>query len=224
MSARSALRRVHIWFAWIVGVPLLIWCVTGAAMTLFPIDHVRGEELLRPPASLALTAPAVVPPAGPRAVESLRLEQRAAGPRWVIRFADGEARLADPASGRLLPPLAANEAAQEVLARHTGTASVAGVTRTDAEAPPIDLRRPIAAWQVAMSDGTHFYVDAGTGEIVARRTALWRFYDLMWGLHIMDVQTREQTSSWWLRAFAHLAAISVLLALVLLPLSVRRRR
>ena len=38
-----------------------------------------------------------------------------------------------------------------------------------------------------MNDGTHFYVDAGSGEIVARRTRWWRFYDFMWGLHIMDL-------------------------------------
>ena len=42
-----------------------------------------------------------------------------------------------------------------------------------------------------MDDGTHFYVDAGSGAIVARRTGWWRFYDLMWGFHIMDLKTRE---------------------------------
>ena len=44
-----------------------------------------------------------------------------------------------------------------------------------------------------MSDGAHFYVDATSGQIVATRTRWWRFYDLMWGLHIMDPQTREDT-------------------------------
>ena len=37
-----------------------------------------------------------------------------------------------------------------------------------------------------MDDGTRFYVDAGSGQIVATRTRWWRFYDFMWGLHIMD--------------------------------------
>ena len=44
-----------------------------------------------------------------------------------------------------------------------------------------------------MGDGTHFYVDAGSGEIVAKRTGWWRFYDFMWGLHIMDPGGREDT-------------------------------
>ena len=45
-----------------------------------------------------------------------------------------------------------------------------------------------------MDDGTHFYVDAGVRR--DRRHGAprwWRFYDLMWGLHIMDLETREDT-------------------------------
>ena len=40
-----------------------------------------------------------------------------------------------------------------------------------------------------------------TGEIAARRTAWWRFYDFMWGLHIMDLQTREDAHNPWLIGF-----------------------
>ena len=73
-----------------------------------------------------------------------------------------------------------------------------------------------------MNDGTHFYVDAGSGEIVARRTRFWRVYDFMWGLHIMDLQGREDTHNPWIVSFALLALVMVLLALVLLPLAITR--
>ena len=98
------------------------------------------------------------------------------------------------------------------------------MTRTDPKDPPIELRRPFAAWQVAMDDGTHFYVDAGSGAIVARRTGWWRFYDLMWGFHIMDLQDprgRAQPADHRLR---DRRAGDVRLALVLLPMTIRRRR
>jgi hypothetical protein len=75
-----------------------------------------------------------------------------------------------------------------------------------------------------MSDGTHFYVDAGSGAIVATRTRFWRFYDWMWGLHIMDLQTRENTSHTILILFAGLAGTGVILALIMLPMAVWRRR
>ena len=34
-----------------------------------------------------------------------------------------------------------------------------------------------------------------TGELLALCTDQWRLYDLMWGLHIMDPQTREDTNN-----------------------------
>jgi hypothetical protein len=221
---RQQLRRIHIWLGWVVAIPLLIWTVSGVIMVMYPIERVRGEHLLSEPRPIALTSSAVVPPTGPRMVASLSLEQRAPGPRWLVRFADGEARLADTATGRVLPPLAGPEAVAEVQARYQGEASVAGVDRTASDNPPIDLRRPIEAWRVTMTDGTRFYVNAATGEIAARRTSLWRFYDFMWGLHIMDPGGREDLNNIWIRVFSFIGAASVVLGLVLLPMTIRRRR
>jgi hypothetical protein len=142
----------------------------------------------------------------------------------VLTLDNGTARLADPATGALVPPLGAGAAVREVMARYTGKAGVAAVTRTDPANAPLDLRRPIAAWQIRMSDGTHFYVDAGSGEVVARRTAWWRFYDFMWGLHIMDPVTREDTHNPWIVGFALVSVVTVILALIMLPLTIRRNR
>jgi hypothetical protein len=79
-------------------------------------------------------------------------------------------------------------------------------------------------WQVEMSDGTHFYVDSGSGEVVARRTRWWRFYDFMWGLHIMDLETREDTHHPWIVGFGTLALVSTLMALILLPMTGKKKR
>jgi len=77
---------------------------------------------------------------------------------------------------------------------------------------------------VTMSDDTRFYVNAATGEITARRTPLWRFYDFMWGLHIMDPGGRDDFNNPWVQAFSAIGAVSVVLGLVLLPMTIRRRR
>ena len=226
MNNRGKLRRWHTWLGWLVGIPMLFWTVSGFVMVVRPIEEVRGTALLREPAAVSLAAPVVVPRIVAREVVSLSLEPRAAGPRWIVGFAGENApsRLADPATGRLLPPLGAAEAVREVTARYTGKARVEKVTRVDPAKPPKDLNRPLAAWQVRMSDGTNFYVDAGSGEVVARRTRFWRFYDFMWGLHIMDLQTRSDTHNPWIVAFSLFSLIMVLMALVLLPMSSRRKR
>jgi len=191
---RHRLRKYHIWLAWVVGVPLLIWTVSGLAMALLPIDTVRGEHLVGEPPVLSLATPPVPPQIGPRPVASLTLEQRAGGARWVIKYADGAARLADPATGRLLPPLTAADAAAAVRARYTGSSKIVTVDRTSADKPPLELRRPIETWRVSLADGTRFYVNAASGEIVTRRTSLWRFYDLMWG-STSSIWTRARTST-----------------------------
>jgi hypothetical protein len=224
MRIRRTLRRYHIWLGWIIAVPMLFWTVSGLVMVAKPIDEVRGTALIAAAAPVATSPAYIVPDTSGRRLSSLSLAGRADGPRWVLSFADGGSRLADPASGRLLPGLGAAEAAREVSARYRGPAKVASVARVSKDSPPIELRRAVDSWRVAMSDGTHFYVDAGSGEIIARRTRWWRFYDLMWGLHIMDLQGRENTNNPWIVMFAVVALLSVLMAIVLLPMTGRGRR
>jgi len=223
-AIRSRLRRWHIWLGWIVGIPFLVWTVSGIVMVWKPIEEVRGEDLLAEPAPMRFSAPAVPPVVAGLPMQSLALEQRAAGPRWVLKLADGSTRLADPGTGALLPAMSAAEASREVISRYRGSAKVESVTRTDPDKPPLELRRPIAAWQVNMSDDTHFFVDAGSGAVVARRTGWWRLYDFMWGLHIMDPQTREDTHNPWVLGFGIVSLLTTLLALIMLPLTLRRRR
>ncbi|HEU0309917.1 MAG TPA: hypothetical protein VFR36_01675, partial [Sphingomicrobium sp.] len=169
-AIRSRLRRWHVWLGWLVGLPFLIWTVSGLVMVVKPIEEVRGEHLVAKPGAISLAGPLVAPQVKGRPVRSMSLEQRADGPRWKIGFADGEWRLADPATGKLLPRLGATDVARELSARYVGTAKVVEVSRIDANAPPLELRRAMNGWRVRMSDDTHFYIDGGSGEIVAKRT------------------------------------------------------
>ncbi len=222
-AVRSRLRRWHVWLGWLVGLPMLFWTVSGVVMVAKPIEEVRGTNLIAPPKAINVAAPLVAPKVEGRDVLAVTLEGRADGPRWEIDFAGGESRLADPATGALLPRLGAADAAREVMARYTGTAKLVETSRVEANAPPLELRRAMNGWRVRMSDDTHFYVDGGSGEIVARRTSWWRIYDFMWGLHIMDLQGREETNNPWVVTFSLLSLAMVLLALTLLPMTIRRR-
>jgi len=223
-GVRTRLRRWHVWLGWLVAIPMLLWTVSGLVMVARPIDEVRGEGLIRPAGPIHVAGPLIAPQIAGLPVMGMTLEQRAEGPRWTVEFDGGEHRLADPATGRLLPRLGAAEATREVMTRYTGKAKVREVTRVDRDKPPLELRRPMDGWRVAMDDDTHFFVDGGSGAIVARRTGWWRFYDVMWGLHIMDLQGREDTNNPWVVSFAMLGLAMVLLALVLLPMTIGRRR
>lgn len=219
---RQFLARAHIWLGWIVGMPLLFWTASGLFMALQPIETVRGEHLKRPAPPLVLTVPVVAPTTGPRPVKSMSLEPRPDGPKWVIAYADGGGRLADPATGALLPRIDAANAARLASTSYAGSPALQGVKRSSADAPPLDLRRNRPAWQATFADGTHVYIDAETGSVLATRTKFWRAYDFMWGLHIMDLKSREDTSHPFLITFATLAVVGVILGLILLPW--RRRK
>ncbi len=224
MGIRRQLRRWHIWLGWIVGIPFLVWTVTGLVMVWKPIEEVRGEHLMKKPPAMRVEGLVVPPSVAGVPLKKLSLEQRAAGPRWVAMLPDGTTRLADPETGRWLPPYSASDAAAEVAALYAGDSPVRSVTRTDPGNPPLELRHDVAAWQVALEDGTHFYIDAQSGALHARRTAWWRIYDFMWGLHIMDPATREDTHNPWVVGFGLAALVTTVLALVMLPLTLRRRK
>ena len=95
------------------------------------------------------------------------------------------------------------------------------IRRFAADQAPLDLRRPRPSWQATFADGTHLYLDADTGEVLALRTGYWRAYDFMWGLHIMDPLGREDTSHWLLWLFGSAGLVTSLFGSTLL---FRRRR
>ena len=70
-------------------------------------------------------------------------------------------------------------------------------------------------------DAASFYVDAKTAEIKAVRTGLWRTFDFMWGLHIMDWSNRENFNSWWIKTVAALSVFFFFTGLGLVLLRIR---
>lgn len=215
------LVRWHVWLGWLVAVPLLLWTFTGLWMVARPIEEVRGTGLRAEPPELSAPEAMVLPKLDGRVVERIELVPRLGRPTWIVRFEGGDARAADVVTGALLPRIdavTARRLADAALAAPGQVTSVRAFSTIDA---PIDLRRDRSSWQVAYTDGLNVYVDALTGEILAVRSSQWRLFDLMWGLHIMDVQTREDTSHPLLIGFAALAFVGSLMGTILL---FRRRK
>jgi len=215
------LARWHIWLGWLVGVPIAAWLATGLFMTLRPIEEVRGDHLRNqsPAQPLVIEGSTLAAPdAGLRDMRVTMQQGRAVA---ILTGLDGSVRRVDFASGTPLPPLDAAAARAIVASRITGGENVRKLTLFAAEDAPFDFRRPLAAWQVVLEDGTHIYVGRDTGEIEAVRTRWWRWFDFAWGLHIMDLSEREDTSHPLLIGFAALSLIGALIGCVLM---FRRRR
>lgn len=216
------LARWHIWLGWVVGLPLLMWTATGLFMVLRPIEEVRGEHLriahkqeaLPPGSEIALALPADKP------VVSISSAMEAGQVVTRLETTDGSI-LRFGENGTALPPVGEIEARAVVARDIVGGTRTVSVTRFDKDHPPLDFRRPIAAWRVELADGTYVYVGEQSGRIEAVRTRWWRAFDVMWGLHILDPLEREDSSHPLLIGLAALSLIGALLGCILL---FRRRR
>lgn len=215
----------HIWLGWLIGVPLLLWCVSGLVMVAKPIEEVRGNHLRRvvaeqalPPGNPAPVLNAIDRPTDIADIHSFMRDGRAI---TDVTHLDGRVERYDAMSGKRLEPLGEAEARAIVAKRIVGGERVTQARLFDAAHSPADFRQPKAAWQLTLADGTRVYVAQDTGEIAAVRTRWWRFYDFFWGLHIMDLQTREDTHHPTLILFATLALTGSILGTTLL---FRRRK
>lgn len=214
------LGRLHIWIGWIVGIPLLIWTISGLVMVSRPIEEVRGNHLRAPPETLSAQG-LTLPPFDSEHLSALHLASIQGKAIWVTEDQSGKRSRFDAISGAKLGDVSANEARILAQAYFAGNAAFRKTTYFPADKAPIDLRRNRPSWQAVFADDTRIYIDAETGEMLAIRKGFWRVFDVMWGLHIMDLQTREDTSHPMLIGFAALAALSVLMGLALL---FRRRK
>ena len=216
--AMRQMSRWHIWIGWLIGVPLVLWTASGLFMVSWPIEQVRGEALRAAPA-VVVTDALIVPRTPP--LRALKLIQQTGRAVWIAEAADGRKMRYDARSGAALARLGDAEARAIAMAARIKPPAIAAMTAFPASAPPLDLRTARPSWQARFADNVHVYVDAETGEVLALRTPLWRVFDFMWGLHIMDLQGRENSHHPLLIGFAALALLTALLGVVLL---FRRRR
>ena len=61
----------------------------------------------------------------------------------------------------------------------------------------------------------NLYLNVFSGEITAVRSIQWRIWDLMWGFHIMDWQTRDKINNIFLKILSILALVSSISGILL---------
>jgi hypothetical protein len=217
--------RWHIWLGWLVAIPLVLWTASGLIMVAKPIEEVRGTTLrIEPEKRQALGGnprPIPIGTGGSPQVVELRSFVQRGRPVTLATAPDGRVTRYDAATGAALPLLGEQEARAVVAASVKGGNRIAAMRAFEGEGAPIDYRRPSPVWQATLADGTRVYVNRQSGEIDAVRTRWWRFYDVMWAIHIMDLETREQPHNPLTVTFGALALLGSILGSVLL---FRRRK
>lgn len=228
---RRGLRQLHRWLGLLIAAQVFCWIAGGLVMSVLELDAVRGEHVraAAPAAPLDPQAPHV-PLADVLGNPAFAGATTATLSSWQGRLvyrlerAQGGPVLVDAANGRQLSPIDEGTARAVALADYAGDGTIAGVDWVETEAPEY-RGRELPLWRVRFDDArdTTLYIAPQTGTVVARRNDLWRTFDFVWMLHIMDYEEREDFNHPLLVATAATALLFVLTGLGMLVWSFRRR-
>jgi Cu(I)/Ag(I) efflux system membrane protein CusA/SilA len=215
MKILKTSRKMHKWIMLFVGVPFVIWSVTGAYMVFFDIDYIHGDSLVNNHQTKI----------EPSKINYLRADLLHDYPQAeqievgtfinlnVYRFSySGQRMLIDAASGQVLSPI--DELSAQKAARHyyTGSGEIQQVELISQD-PPFELSpRALPAWRVNFADfgAPSIYVSAVSGELVGKRHEFWRLFDWMFRFHVMDYEDGDDIDNmllFWITLAGILACI-----------------
>ena len=201
-------RKTHKYLSILISIQLLLWTISGIYFAFNQIELVRGEQYRLPQVfSVDLSKVNVFLDS----VKSIQVARRFGEEILIVRKEAGTEYL--NLEGVALEKLSKTQATS-IVSAVTSLTPLAVEEINDPE-PGSEYRgRNLPLFKVITqdqeNDEINVYVDAISGQVVAIRSEQWRLWDLMWGLHIMDWETRDEINNWLLKLFSVLALISSL--------------
>ncbi len=220
-------RKTHKWLGLFIGLQVVIWSLSGLYMTAIHIDTIHGDHLIRAPRAKSVEASRLLDPLSVVAANDatdVRLAWVRDQPAYVLKTGAGE-RVIEATTGRYVTPLDEAEIRRIATATYTGKEAIASA-RLITEIPGEIRSRKPPLWQVEFDHWNQptLYFSPTTGELLTRRHELWRIFDFVWMLHIMDYDERENVNNWLLRAFTWGAVLMALSGIWLLFYSFYRKK
>lgn len=222
MSAAARVAgKVHKWLAVLMAIQILFWFVSGLFFAIAPIDRVRSDHVkavaTAPPIPVEAAAAGLQRIAGAAPGERIEVRSLLSRPVALVSTDEGRPRLYDLTTGAQISPLPASMAVQIAEADYAGdrrAATVRLITRESTE-----YRSALPAWRVDFDDEANraLYVAQDTGVVTARRSTLWRVFDFLWSLHIMDFKNHEDFNTPLLIGATALSLLMIVTGIILFP-------
>jgi hypothetical protein len=220
-------RRAHKWIGLVIGVQALLWMLSGVYMTAISLEVIHGDHLAhvadapleRQAQLLDVSQLAHIRPG----FESFKLKRFLGREVYELK-GDGKASLVDARTGEMLSPLPRDQVVARAKDIYQGEAEIREVTWIT-QAPQEVAKRPVPMWAVRFDDraNTTLYFSPDTGDLLARRHDLWRWFDFLWMFHIMDYDQRTDVNNALLRVAAGVGLVFALSGAWLVFYSFRRR-
>jgi uncharacterized iron-regulated membrane protein len=220
-------RRTHKWIGLVIGVQALLWMISGLYMVVVPLEVIHGDHLahvstepLQPFAKRIGQAEVAQRYPG---ITSLRVKKLLDREVYEIRQGK-DAALLDAATGEKISPLDRDTIKALADEAYAGEGSIRGIEWVT-KAPQEVGKRPVPLWAVHYEEqgDTTLYFSPNTGDLVARRHNLWRWFDFLWMFHIMDYETRDDVNNLLLRIASVTGLAFALSGILLLLYSFKRR-
>ena len=206
-------RNIHKYLSFLISIQLLLWTVSGIYFAFNKIENVRGEQYREEPNFNV-------------DFSKLNFEIDGAQNIRVIDRMDQQILVVDGIYGREyldfygkdVEQLNAEEA-KTLSAKHTSLIPESVELVTENIVGSEFRGRALPIYRVKsvndVGEGINVYLNVYTGEVEAVRSNQWRIWDLMWGFHIMDWETRDDIDNLLLKIFSILALISSITGVLL---------
>jgi uncharacterized iron-regulated membrane protein len=206
-------RNIHKYLSFLISIQLLLWTVSGIYFAFNKIENVRGEQYREEPNFN---------------VDFSKLNFQIDGAQniRVIDRMDEEILVVDGIYGREYLNFEGKnveqlkvEEAKTLSAKQTSLIPESVELITENTIGSEYRGRALPIYRVKsvndVGESINVYLNVYTGEVEAVRSNQWRIWDLMWGFHIMDWETREDIDNLLLKIFSILALISSITGVLL---------
>ena len=193
----SKVRKIHRYLSIFIAIQLLLWTISGIYFAFNKIELVRGEQYRKPPEVEY------------RVFKRLGIDILETNENGIKTYKTHPEGL----DLKILSSDQAIKVAKQKTSLNPLKADLLKVVARGAEYRGRAL--PVYKITTDSEDGINIYVDSLTGDIVAIRSDSWRMWDLLWALHIMDYDQRDNINNFLLRLFSVLALISSMSGIIL---------
>ena len=220
IGLKRSMRAWHRWLGLFTSIQLLLWTVSGLFFTVPDITDVRGEQYRLTKDNLEIeSSPKNIAPIqsiikndSDFMDEDFKIILKKRAQSWVyeVQSSNKKTKIFNAFNGQQLGSISQSEAIWVV--DNKTTMKPIGVElinepKIGSEYRGRDL--PLYRVRVEKPESGVVYIDPTTGDIMAIRTTLWRAWDFLWSLHIMDYRERDDFPHWLIRIFAALSVLTV---------------
>ena len=210
---RNIVRNTHKYLSFFISVQLFLWTVSGIYFAFNKIELVRGEQY-RLTESFPINFDEV------KFSRSDVVQVKAINRLGEIIFVVSGSKGTEYLDSFGIPVDKLNKSEIFEIVSSSSTLKPIDLEEISESSKGSEFRgRDLPLYKVtSLNDKDkkiNLYLNVFSGEITAVRSLQWRIWDLMWGFHIMDWQTRDKINNIFLQIFSILALVSSISGIML---------